>query len=114
MGLAIIVNDPNTSGGEFTHWIAWNIELVKLIPDNIPKTPEVSFPLSMVQGKNSFGKNGYNGPCPPMGQTHRYDFKVYALDTALDLQPGATKKDLLKAIRGHVIQYGDTYVTYGG
>jgi hypothetical protein len=49
-----------------------------------------------------------------MGQTHRYDFKVYALDTALDLQPGATKKDLLKAIRGHVIQYGDTYVTYGG
>jgi hypothetical protein len=73
----------------------------------------VSFPVTGVQGKNSFGLIGYNGPCPPPGQTHRYDFKVYGLDTLLDLPPGATKAELLKAMQGHVVQYGETYVLYG-
>jgi len=111
--LAIIVVDPNAPGGNFIHWIAWNMELVKLIPEKIPKEPVVSFPMKAVQGRNSFGGIGYGGPCPPRGQTHRYDFKVYALDTLLDLPPGAGKEELVKAMSGHVVQYGETYVTYG-
>lgn len=112
--LAIMVNDPDApGGGGFVHWIAWNVELVKMIPEKIPKTPEVSFPIRAVQGKNSFGKIGYSGPCPPPGQTHRYFFKIYGLDTLLDLPGRATKEQLVRAMRGHIVQYGETFVTYG-
>ncbi len=112
--LAIIVIDPDApGGGGFIHWIAWNMELVRIIPEKIPATPVVTFPLKAVQGKNSFGKIGYNGPCPPRGQTHRYIFKVFGLDTNLDLVAGATKDQLVRAMEGHVVQYGETYVTFG-
>jgi Raf kinase inhibitor-like YbhB/YbcL family protein len=112
--LAILMNDPDApDGGGFVHWIAWNIELVKMIPEKIPKTPEVSFPISALQGKNSFGKIGYNGPCPPHGQTHRYFFKLYGLDTLLSLPAGSTRDQLVKAMQGHVVQYGETFASYG-
>jgi hypothetical protein len=112
--LAIICNDPDApGGGGFVHWLAWNVELAKLIPEKIPKTLTVTFPITAVQGANSFGTIGYSGPCPPHGQTHRYFFKVYGLDAMLDLAPGATKEELLQAMGGHVVQYGETYVTYG-
>ncbi|MGB9176177.1 MAG: YbhB/YbcL family Raf kinase inhibitor-like protein [Methanoregula sp.] len=111
---AVLVNDPDApGGGGFVHWIAWNVELMKMIPEKIPKTKEVSFPIRAVQGKNSFGKIGYNGPCPPAGQTHRYFFKIYGLDTLLDLPGGATKEQLVRAMQGHIVQYGETFVTYG-
>jgi len=112
--LAVICNDPDApGGGGFIHWIAWNMELAKLIPEKIPKHPAVTFPIKAVQGTNSFGKIGYNGPCPPHGQTHRYFFKVYGLDAELDLAPGAAKEEFLRAMGGHVVQYGETFVTYG-
>jgi Raf kinase inhibitor-like YbhB/YbcL family protein len=112
--LTIIVNDPDTAGGGgFVHWIAWNVELVTIIPEKIPKTPVVSFPITAIQGKNSFGNIGYNGPCPPQGQTHRYFFNVYGLDSLLSLPAGSTKRELVRAMEGHVVQYGETYVTYG-
>jgi hypothetical protein len=112
--LAIIVNDPDApGGGGFIHWIAWNVELVKMIPEKIPKTPVVDFPIRAVQGKNGFGKIGYSGPGPPYGQTHRYFFKLYGIDTELNLSPGATKSDLVKAMEGHVVQYGETFAKYG-
>lgn len=112
--LAVMVTDMNSpGGGGFIHWIVWNIELVKMIPEAIQKTPEVTFPLTAVQGTNGFGKIGYSGPCPPPGQTHRYSFKVYGLDTLLDLPAGAGKELFLKAMQGHVVQYGETFVTYG-
>jgi Raf kinase inhibitor-like YbhB/YbcL family protein len=112
--LAILMNDPDApGGGGFVHWIMWNIELVKMIPEKIPKTPEVTFPVRAVQGRNSFGKIGYNGPCPPPGQTHRYFFKVYGLDKLLDLPAGATREQLTRAMQDHVVQYGETFVTYG-
>lgn len=112
--LAILMNDPDApGGGGFVHWIAWNIELVRMIPEKIPKTPEVTFPISAVQGKNSFGKIGYNGPCPPPGQTHRYFFKLYGLDTLLSLPAGSTRDQLVKAMQGHVVQYGETFASYG-
>jgi hypothetical protein len=112
--LAIIVNDPDVPGsGGFIHWIAWNIELVRMFPEKIPNMPVVTFPLKAVQGKNSFGKIGYNGPCPPRGQSHRYFFKVYGLDTELTLAAGSTKDHLERAMEGHIVQYGETFVTYG-
>jgi hypothetical protein len=112
--LAIIVNDPDASGGGgFVHWIVWNMELVRVVPEKIPRDPMVTFPLKAVQGRNSFGRIGYNGPCPPRGQTHRYFFKVYGLDTELSLEAGAAKDQLVRAMEGHVVQYGETYVTYG-
>jgi Raf kinase inhibitor-like YbhB/YbcL family protein len=112
--IAIIVNDPDAPGSEgFIHWIAWNMELVQIIPEKVPKTLVVTSPLKAIQGKNSFGKIGYNGPCPPRGQTHRYFFKVYGLDTELTLAPGAKKEQLVRAMEGHIVQYGETYVTYG-
>jgi Raf kinase inhibitor-like YbhB/YbcL family protein len=112
--LVILVNDPDApAGGGFVHWIAWNVELVKMIPEKIPKTAEVSFPIRAVQGRNSFGKIGYSGPCPPHGQTHRYFFKIYGLDTLLDLPGGAEKDQLVRAMQDHIVQYGETFVTYG-
>ncbi len=112
--LAIICNDPDApGGGGFIHWLAWNVELVRIIPEKIPKDPVVTFPIKAVQGTNSFGKIGYYGPCPPHGQTHRYFFKIYGLDTELDLAAGATKEQLVQAINGHAVQYGETSVTYG-
>lgn len=112
--LAILVNDADSpGGGGFVHWIAWNMELVKMIPEKIPKTMDVSFPIRAVQGRNSFGRIGYNGPCPPHGQTHRYFFKVYGLDTALGLAGGSTLDQLAKAMKGHIVQYGEAFVTYG-
>jgi Raf kinase inhibitor-like YbhB/YbcL family protein len=89
------------------------MELVKMIPEKIPKTKEVSFPITAVQGKNSFRKIGYNGPCPPTGQTHRYFFKVYGLDALLSLPGGSTKDELNRAMQGHIVQFGETFVTYG-
>lgn len=112
--LAVIVNDPDApGGGGFVHWIVWNMEITRPIPEKIPKSPEVTFPIRAVQGKNSFGRIGYNGPCPPKGQTHRYFFKVYGLDTRLSLAAGATKDQLVRAMEGHVVQYGETYIMYG-
>jgi hypothetical protein len=112
--LALICNDPDApGGGGFIHWLAWNMELARLIPEKIPKDPEVAFPIRAVQGTNSFGTIGYAGPCPPPGQIHRYFFKVYGLDMEIDLAPGATKEEMVQAMAGHVVQYGETFVTYG-
>jgi Raf kinase inhibitor-like YbhB/YbcL family protein len=105
--LAIVLIDPDAPGGNFTHWIAWNILPVGSIPENIPKKPVIDVPIHAVQGRNSFGGIRYGGSCPPRGRTHRY-FKVYALDTVLDLRAGAMKEQLERAMRGHVLQYGET------
>ncbi len=109
--LAIIVDDPDAPAGTFTHWIAWNIPPRGEIPEAIPKEGIVESPLKIVQGVNDFGKVGYGGPCPPRG-VHHYHFKVYALDTTLDLRPGATRKELERAMEGHVIQWGELVGLY--
>lgn len=111
--LAIIVDDPDAPLGTFNHWIIWNIEPTNIIPEGIPKEYELTSPIKAVQGKNDFGKVGYNGPCPPPGKPHRYFFKVYALDTFFDLKAGSAKGEVEKAIEGHVIQYGEAVATYG-
>ena len=91
--LALIVEDPDAPGRVFDHWIVWNISPNEAIAEG--DNPGTS-------GTNSFGKTGYGGPCPPSG-VHRYFFKVFALDSELDLTPGAGKKELLDAMKGHVL-----------
>jgi len=104
-GLLLIVDDPDAPGGLFTHWLVWNMD---------PKTAEIgenSSPAAAVQGKNDFGKSGYGGPCPPSG-THRYYFKIFALDQALGLKPGAKRAEIDASMQGHVIAHGELMGRY--
>ena len=98
--LAIAVSDPDAPSGTFTHWLVWNIN---------PKTTDISaktVPAGAAQGTNDFGEVGYGGPCPPSG-THRYYFRVFALDTELQLQAGAKAREFEKSITDHVIARGE-------
>jgi len=100
--LALICDDPDAPVGTWVHWVIWNIPagetgLAEGIP---PEERELS--NSAVQGTNDFRKTGYGGPAPPRGPVHRYFFKLYALDTTLDLAPGSKKAALEKAMQGHI------------
>jgi len=102
--LVLIVDDPDAPNGLFTHWAVWNIspQNTTIGEGNTPKG---------VQGTNDFGKSGYGGPCPPSG-THRYYFKVFALDRELDLPVGAKRSQLDAAMKGHVIAQGELMGRY--
>jgi len=103
--LALIVDDPDAPVGLFTHWLVWNIE---------PKTTEIaenSPPNGAVQGTNDYPNLGYGGPQPPSG-THRYYFKIFALDRILDLKSGAKRREVDAAMRGHVIDQGELMGRY--
>ena len=93
--LALVMDDPDAPMGTFTHWVVWNI------PPGTARN-ESGEDISYPQGRTSFGTMSYGGPCPP-GGTHRYFFKLYALDTLLDLLTGSSKADLEKAMKGHVV-----------
>lgn len=97
---ALIVDDPDAPGGTFVHWVVYNI------PSNVTSlsegTSSQNLPASASQGTNHFGDNDYGGPCPPSG-IHRYYFKIYALDNNIELKEGAGKRDLLKAMEGHIL-----------
>ena len=108
--IVVIVEDPDAPAGTFTHWIIYNIPPIEEIPEGIPKSNVIESPFKAMQGKNDFGFYGYGGPCPPYG-VHRYYFKVYVLDTTLEWKE-YSKDDLLKAIEGHVIQYGEIMGKY--
>ncbi len=100
-GLALICDDPDAPMGTWVHWVVYNISpQLKGFSENIPAEKKLS--VGAVQGVNDFGRLGYGGPCPPSG-THRYFFKLYALDTVLGLEPGVSKSQLLKAIQGHIL-----------
>jgi len=99
--LALISDDPDAPMGTWVHWVIYNIPPdEKGLPEGLP--PEKTLPNRARQGVNDFRKIGYGGPCPP-GGTHRYFFKLYALDKVLELGPGITKKKLLDAMEGHII-----------
>jgi hypothetical protein len=91
--LALIVDDPDAPGKTFVHWVEYNLPVLDRIDENT--APGTS-------GANDFGKTGYGGPCPPSG-THRYLFKLYALDSELDLPAGLSKAELEANMDGHVI-----------
>ena len=108
--LALICDDPDAPMGTWVHWVLYNIPAdVKELPENVP--PLETLPNGAKHGKNDFRKIGYGGPCPP-GGIHRYYFKLYALDTEIDLEPGITKAQLLKAMEGHVLAEGQLMGKY--
>ena len=103
--LALIVDDPDAPVGTWVHWILWNMS---------PSTAEIkedSVPPGAQQGINDFRKSDYGGPCPPSG-THRYFFKVYALDTTLSLGPKTKKADLERTMQGHIVAQGELIGLY--
>ena len=102
--LVLIADDPDAPGGLFTHWLVWNI------PPQTSSIAEGSAPKG-VQATNDFGKPGYRGPCPPPG-THRYSFKVFALDRELDLRSGAKRSQVDAAMKGHIIAQGELVGRY--
>ncbi len=108
---AVLCQDPDAAGGNFTHWIIFNLpantsQLNEAVPAN------GTLANGAKQGNNDFGKVGYSGPDPPSG-VHHYVFTVYALDSELNLNPGANKSDFLNAIKGHVLAQGTLTGTYG-
>lgn len=107
---AIICDDPDAPMGTWVHWVLFNLPAnTKQLPENIP--PKRTLENGAKQGKNDFGKIGYGGPCPPSG-THRYYFKLYALDEIINLDAGVTKKQLLEAMEGHILAYGQLIGRY--
>ncbi len=93
--LALVMDDPDAPMGIWDHWVVWNM------PRDTKGVREGSEPKG-VAGKNSWGKTGWGGPCPP-DREHRYFFKLYALDTKLDLKAGSTKAQLEVAMKGHIV-----------
>ncbi len=103
--LALIVDDPDAPAGNWVHWVVWNID---------PTTNEIrenTVPSGALQGINDFRRRDYGGPCPPSG-THRYFFKLYALDMMLSLGPKANKAELERAMKGHVIAQSELIGLY--
>jgi Raf kinase inhibitor-like YbhB/YbcL family protein len=99
--IALICDDPDAPMGTWVHWVLFNLPSdAKELAQNIPT--EETLPNGAKQGVNDFGRVGYGGPCPP-GGTHRYFFKIYALDTEVGLQAGANQRQLLKAMEGHIL-----------
>jgi Raf kinase inhibitor-like YbhB/YbcL family protein len=108
--LALISDDPDAPMGTWVHWVLYNIPPdVRALPENIP--PKKSLEDGAVHGTNDFKRLGYGGPCPP-GGTHRYFFKIYALDKKIDLAPGARKDQLVKAMEGHILDSGQLMGKY--
>jgi hypothetical protein len=103
--LALIMDDPDAPGGTFIHWLVWNIHPV------ISEIEENSVPLDAVEGMNSANKEGYTPPCPPSG-THRYRFKLYALDQYLSLEKKISQSDLENEIQKHLIDSAELVTQY--
>lgn len=103
--LAFIVDDPDAPVGIWVHWVLWNID------PHISEIKENSIPKGAQQGMNDFRKHDYGGPCPPSG-THRYFFKLYALDTMLNISSNSKKNDLEKAMKGHILEKAEIIGLY--
>jgi Raf kinase inhibitor-like YbhB/YbcL family protein len=111
VSFALVMDDPDAPNGTWVHWVMWNL------PASAHELHEAVARRDLLddgthQGRNSFGKIGYNGPCPPRGKRHRYFFRLYALDEKLDLAPGSSNLVLQQAIEGHVIVEADYMGTY--
>lgn len=100
--LVLIVDDPDAPNKIWVHWVVFNIPPIEEIAENT---------IPGKQGSNDFNRNNYGGPCPPSG-VHRYFFKLYALDNALNLNEGVTKEEVEKAMRGHVLAYAELMGLY--
>lgn len=103
--LVLIMDDPDSPTGVWTHWTIWNIN------PKVIGVPEGLVPEGAMEGKTTFGDIGYGGPCPGKG-SHRYFFKLYALDTELKIPPGSARETLVEAIKGRVVAEAETYGLY--
>jgi Raf kinase inhibitor-like YbhB/YbcL family protein len=109
--LALICDDPDAPMGTWVHWVLYNLPTsVSNLPEHVPASEMLS--SGAKQGMNDFKRIGYGGPCPPPGKTHRYHFKLYALDVELALKPRATKQELLRAMEGHILAEAQLIGTY--
>ena len=109
--LTLICDDPDAPMGTWVHWVLYGIAADRTtLREGVPTDPVVKG--IGVQGKNDFKRVGYGGPCPPHGKPHRYFFKLYALDSRLELKPGAKKADLERAMKGHLLATGQLVWTY--
>lgn len=103
--LVLIVDDPDAPNGTWVHWVMWNISPL------VTQISERNLPKGSIEGLTSFGRKGYGGPCPPSG-THRYFFKLYALDTVLNIPLTSEAEDLEEAMKGHIIGDAKIMGTY--
>jgi Raf kinase inhibitor-like YbhB/YbcL family protein len=109
---ALIMDDPDAPAGTWVHWVLYDLPTeAKELPERVPRQEQLA--SGARQGRNDFGKIGYSGPCPPPGKPHRYFFKLYALDTKLNLKPGTTKADLERAMKGHILAQSELMGKYG-
>ncbi len=100
--ISLIVDDPDAPAGTWVHWVLYDLPAsTRELSESIPKDQELK--TGARQGRNDFGRIGYGGPCPPPGRPHRYFFKLYALDAKANLKAGASKTDLERAMRGHLL-----------
>jgi Raf kinase inhibitor-like YbhB/YbcL family protein len=102
----LICDDPDAPRGTWSHWVIYNI------PPNVSQLPEGAKAPGAAEGRNDFGNTGYGGPCPPRGPAHRYYFRLYALDTTLDLPPGATRQQALDRIQNHIVAQAELMGRY--
>jgi Raf kinase inhibitor-like YbhB/YbcL family protein len=110
--LALIFDDVDAPAGTWVHWVMFNIPDATLsLSEGVPADSIVAG--LGAHGSNSWGTLGYGGPCPPKGGPHRYTFRLYALDTILDLDAGARRADLDKAMEGHILGRGELMGRYG-
>jgi Raf kinase inhibitor-like YbhB/YbcL family protein len=109
---ALIMDDPDAPVGTWVHWVLFDFPAdTKELAEGIAKQEQLS--NGARQGRNDFGNVGYGGPCPPPGKPHRYFFKLYALDAKLNLKPGATKADVERAMKGHILAQTELMGRYG-
>jgi Raf kinase inhibitor-like YbhB/YbcL family protein len=107
----LIVDDPDAPHGVWTHWVVFDLPADTMgLPEDTPRSQSITG--NAKQGTNDFKQVGYGGPCPPPGKSHRYYFKLYALDSMLDLKPGSSKKQVEAALANHVLAQGQLIGTY--
>lgn len=110
VSFALIMDDPDAPAGTWVHWVLFNIPSDKRsLPEGLPILS--TYDDGSINGNNSWNKIGYGGPCPPYG-THRYFLKIYALDTALNLKPGAGKAAVVSGMQKHILAQAEFYGTY--
>jgi Raf kinase inhibitor-like YbhB/YbcL family protein len=109
--IALIMDDPDAPGGTFVHWVLYNVPAgTQKMPEGMPY--DKTLPDGSMQGMTDFGRTGYGGPCPPPGKPHRYFFKIFALDSMINLPPGASKKQLENVMAGHILAKGEIIGMY--
>lgn len=109
--LVLICDDPDAPMGTWVHWVLFGLSPdISELPEGVPSQRIVLGGAK--QGTTSFGRVGYGGPCPPKGPAHRYFFKLYAVDTEIDLDAGATKQEVLRVIEGHILAQGQLMGRY--